>query len=106
MILRRLLSLFLALSLTVVAGVAEAREKAPHLTILISLDGFRADYLDRGVTPTIKALADEGARAAMRPSFPSQTYPNHYTLVTGKRTGMAWSPTRWRTPSSAGRSSR
>ena len=62
-----------------------AREKAPHLTILVSIDGFRADYLDRGDTPTLKALADDGARGAMRPSFPSLTYPNHYTLVTGKR---------------------
>ena len=58
--------------------------KAP-LTILISLDGFRADYLDRGNTPTLSALAADGARGAMRPSFPSLTYPNHYTLVTGKR---------------------
>jgi predicted AlkP superfamily pyrophosphatase or phosphodiesterase len=37
------------------------------------------------VTPNLKALADDGARGAMRPSFPSLTYPNHYTLVTGKR---------------------
>jgi predicted AlkP superfamily pyrophosphatase or phosphodiesterase len=57
----------------------------PTLTILISLDGFRADYLDRGNTPILNALAADGARGAMRPSFPSLTYPNHYTLVTGKR---------------------
>lgn len=80
----RLLSLVLALGL-VLANGAQAREKAPHLTILISIDGFRADYLDRGDTPVMKALAQDGARAAMRPSFPSVTFPNHYTLVTGKR---------------------
>ncbi len=52
--------------------------------LLISIDGFRADYLDRGLTPTLSALAHEGVRAeAMRPSFPSLTFPNHYTLVTG-----------------------
>lgn len=79
----RILSLVLAC--LVVGGVASAREKAPHLTILVSMDGFRADYLDRGVTPNLKALADDGARGAMRPAFPSLTYPNHYTLVTGKR---------------------
>lgn len=55
------------------------------LTILISLDGFRPDYLDRGNTPALNALAAGGARGAMRPSFPSLTYPNHYALVTGKR---------------------
>jgi len=53
------------------------------LTILISIDGFRADYLARGATPTLSALAAEGASASMRPSFPSVTFPNHYTLVTG-----------------------
>ncbi len=85
MIARRLLSLVLALGLALTASAALAREKAPHLTILISIDGFRADYLDRGDTPTLKALADDGARGAMRPSFPSLTFPNHYTIVTGKR---------------------
>lgn len=52
--------------------------------ILVSLDGFRADYLDRGQTPVLSALAAGGVRAAgMRPAFPSVTEPNHYTLVTG-----------------------
>lgn len=86
MLVRRVLSLILAAGLMLaVAGVAAARETAPHLTMLVSMDGFRADYLDRGVTPNLKALADDGARGSMRPSFPSLTYPNHYTLVTGKR---------------------
>ena len=54
--------------------------------ILISVDGLRPDYLTRGVTPNINALAAGGVRAkAMRPSFPSLTFPNHYTIVTGKR---------------------
>jgi predicted AlkP superfamily pyrophosphatase or phosphodiesterase len=65
-------------------AAAPSPGKAP-LTILVSLDGFRPDYLDRGVTPTLSALAADGARGALRPSFPSLTYPNHYTLVTGKR---------------------
>ncbi len=58
--------------------------RAPLL--LISIDGFRADYLNRGFTPTLKALADSGVRAEyMRPSFPSLTFPNHYALITGLR---------------------
>lgn len=65
------------------AGAALAGE---HPLILISIDGFRADYLERGVSPTLGGLAAEGVRAeAMRPSFPSLTFPNHYTLVTGLR---------------------
>lgn len=52
--------------------------------ILISLDGYRADYLDRGYSPVLAALASDGVQAkGMRPVFPSVTYPNHYTLVTG-----------------------
>ena len=57
---------------------------ANDLVILVSIDGFRADYLDRGITPTLSRLANSGARAtAMEPAFPSVTFPNHYTLVTG-----------------------
>jgi predicted AlkP superfamily pyrophosphatase or phosphodiesterase len=55
------------------------------VTILVSIDGFRADYLDRGETPNLSRLAASGVRAAMRPSFPSKTFPNHYALVTGMR---------------------
>ncbi len=55
------------------------------VTILISIDGFRPDYLDRGVTPVLSRLAAQGVRAAMRPSFPSKTFPNHYAIVTGLR---------------------
>src|SRR5476649_1405682 len=77
---------FVALLVALAAGpvLAQAPKPAP-LTLLISIDAFRADYLDRGVTPNLSALAAGGARAAMRPSFPSKTFPNHYALVTGLR---------------------
>ncbi|MCJ1462921.1 hypothetical protein MMC07_001525 [Pseudocyphellaria aurata] len=53
-------------------------------TILISLDGFRADFLRRGITPTLSSFIAEGVSPRyMVPSFPSVTFPNHYTLVTG-----------------------
>lgn len=61
---------------------ASSEARAP-VTILISIDGFRPDYLDHGVTPALSRLAAEGTRAAMRPSFPSKTFPNHWSLVTG-----------------------
>ncbi len=61
---------------------AFAAARAP--LIVVSLDGFRADYYDRGLTPTLATLAADGARAiSMTPSFPSVTEPNHYTLMTG-----------------------
>ncbi|KAK3372014.1 alkaline-phosphatase-like protein [Podospora didyma] len=53
-------------------------------TILISLDGFRADFLNRGLTPRLSAFVKEGVSPLyMLPSFPSVTFPNHYTLATG-----------------------
>jgi predicted AlkP superfamily pyrophosphatase or phosphodiesterase len=52
--------------------------------ILISIDGYRADYIERGLSPNLAALATSGVRAtAMRSAFPTLTFPNHYTLVTG-----------------------
>ena len=54
------------------------------LLLLISIDGFRWDYLQKYPAPTLKALAAGGVHAQrMTPSFPSKTFPNHYTLVTG-----------------------
>jgi predicted AlkP superfamily pyrophosphatase or phosphodiesterase len=69
---------------------APALAAAPHqpakrapVTILVSIDGFRPDYRQRGVTPALDALAKRGISASMQPSFPSKTFPNHTTLVTG-----------------------
>lgn len=62
-----------------------AAETRTPVTILISVDGLRPDYLDRGVSPNINALAAAGVKASMRPSFPSLTFPNHHSLVTGLR---------------------
>ncbi|MEM1056178.1 MAG: ectonucleotide pyrophosphatase/phosphodiesterase [Bacteroidota bacterium] len=61
-------------------------EAAEPRVILISLDGFRADYLDRAdvQAPTLRRLAREGVRAqSMTPVFPSVTLPNHWSLATG-----------------------
>jgi predicted AlkP superfamily pyrophosphatase or phosphodiesterase len=66
------------------SAAPESASAAP-ITVLISIDGFRPDYLERGQTPTLSRLAAEGAQASMRPAFPSITFPNHYTLVTGVR---------------------
>lgn len=66
----------------VAAPPADTASPAP-LTVLVSIDGFRPDYLTRGETPVLNQLAATGARGALQPSFPSKTFPNHYTLVTG-----------------------
>lgn len=53
-------------------------------TILISFDGFRWDYANRGISPNLDYIKNNGVSAlSLKPSFPSKTFPNHYTIVTG-----------------------
>ena len=62
---------------------AEADEKTPYL-IMVSLDGFRYDYLERDITPNLKKFESEGIRASsLKPVFPSSTFPNHLSIITG-----------------------
>jgi predicted AlkP superfamily pyrophosphatase or phosphodiesterase len=92
---RRLwLSFFLSLCLTTqsLAQVirvdhgpnAPAQQAKPYV-VLVSLDGFRYDYAGKYGAKHLLALGAEGAIAGqgMIPSYPSLTFPNHYTLVTG-----------------------
>lgn len=52
--------------------------------LMVSLDGFHPDYLKRGFTPTIENIAKCGTSAKfMYPVFPSKTFPNHFSQVTG-----------------------
>ena len=82
---RALACLFvLALSACSAPSIHDARKPYAPL-ILISFDGYRADYIERGLSPALTALANDGVRAtALRPAFPTLTFPNHYTIVTGR----------------------
>lgn len=87
-IIRYLLGALLVAVLAGCAGHGVRGPAGPHgqhpPLLLISIDGFRANYLERDKSPTLDALAKGGVRAEwMQPSFPSLTFPNHYTLVTG-----------------------
>lgn len=66
---------------------AKPENAAQHLNkpivVMISIDGFAADYFKKYKTPTLNAWANEGISARMIPSFPTLTFPNHVTLVTG-----------------------
>src|SRR5579864_1483455 len=57
--------------------------KHQQTVLLISLDGFRSDYLDKHDAPNLKIIAASGVRGSLIPSFPSKTFPNHYAIVTG-----------------------
>lgn len=51
--------------------------------LLVSMDGFRADYLTRNLTPTIQKLSQCGVHTPyMRSVYPTLTFPNHYSIVT------------------------
>jgi predicted AlkP superfamily pyrophosphatase or phosphodiesterase len=81
--------LLAAIVIALVACAPQATRQPLHTDrsaplLLISIDGFRPDYLNRGLSPTLSQFAREGVRAeGMQPAFPSLTFPNHYTLVTG-----------------------
>src|SRR5450432_1380277 len=80
----RRLAILLAFALVCAAPAAQRGTGEPPILILISFDGWRWDYIDRAIVPNLKALAARGVRAkALIPSFPSLTFPNHYTIVTG-----------------------
>jgi len=60
-----------------------AAEDKPLLVVL-SMDGFRWDYADKTETPNLDRIAASGVKTErMIPSFPTKTFPNHYTLATG-----------------------
>ena len=74
--------LLVALLLCVFSG--RAQENEGPIVVLISFDGWRWDYMARTQVPNLQALAVRCVRAeALVPSFPSKTFPNHYTIVTG-----------------------
>lgn len=52
--------------------------------LLISFDGFMNEYIERNETPNFDQLIEHGVRAEyLIPVFPTKTFPNHYTIVTG-----------------------
>jgi predicted AlkP superfamily pyrophosphatase or phosphodiesterase len=69
----------------VVSGRTNSAEqqKKPYV-ILVSADGFRHDYAEKYEAKNLNALSAQGVRAkSMIPSYPSVTFPNHYTIATG-----------------------
>ena len=65
-------------------GVLHPRDDTARVVILVSLDGFRWDFLQRPGARRLRQLAARGVHAErLIPSFPTKTFPNHYTLVTG-----------------------
>ena len=84
--LRRILACCFVLFLTACTSTPHADRTAPsqRSVLLVSLDGFRAGDLDPDITPNLARIARDGVRARwMTPVYPSLTFPNHYSIVTG-----------------------
>ncbi len=66
-----------------VSSCCKKEESRPYLLVL-SMDAFRWDYPDSIPTPNLDMVAANGVKAvSLRPSYPSKTFPNHYTMATG-----------------------
>ena len=62
---------------------SEKAQNAPYV-ILISIDGLRHDYIDYFKPPTLLSLKTKGlSTTSLQPVFPSKTFPNHYSIITG-----------------------
>lgn len=65
------------------AEAEQGADTAP-IVVLVSIDGYRADYLETYPSPNIRRLASRGVQAeGLIAAHPTKTFPNHYTIVTG-----------------------
>jgi len=70
--------------LTLVLVVFSLQAQSRPYVILISFDGFRWDYVDRGITPNFNFIKENGVSAkSLQPCFPTKTFPNHLSITTG-----------------------
>ena len=66
----------------------EHQHRDKPYVLLISLDGYRHDYINMYNVPNLRRLAEEGVRAeSLIPGYPSETFPNHYGIATGMYPG-------------------
>ncbi len=75
----------LLLAVTIIS-CAQEKEQEPekNFLLLISFDGFKYDYFERANTPNFDKFIAGGSKAdGLIPVFPTKTFPNHYSIVTG-----------------------
>ena len=78
------LSVWILLVLSSTATATEATARQNQYVVLISLDGFRHDYIELHGATNLSRIAKEGVRASsMTPVYPANTFPNHLSLITG-----------------------
>lgn len=83
---RAIISICVVLLFSTFSFVANANStpEKPAL-VLISIDGFRHDYIELHDAKNMAAIASQGTRAkGLMPVYPSKTFPNHLSIVTGQ----------------------
>lgn len=79
-----MIRVLLILGLTFSIGCSSPSAQKSNKLLLISFDGFRADYLSKTETPNFDLLAKYGVLGeGLIPIYPSKTFPNHYAIATG-----------------------
>jgi ectonucleotide pyrophosphatase/phosphodiesterase family member 5 len=74
---------FITIVIIIISVAGLFAQSKPYL-ILISFDGFRWDYVNRGITPNFDYISENGVSAkSLRSCFPTKTFPNHISIVTG-----------------------
>jgi predicted AlkP superfamily pyrophosphatase or phosphodiesterase len=80
---KSILALFIFVTLILNKSFSQEREQ---YVLLISLDGFRHDYVERFKPENLSNFIQSGTSAeSLIPSFPTKTFPNHYTIATGMK---------------------
>lgn len=81
---RKFTTRFLSFTLLLLTTFLQAQTNKDSYVVLVSMDGFRWDYAKHFKLQNLKQIAAEGVHAkSMKPSYPSKTFPNHYSIVTG-----------------------
>lgn len=79
---KKIIPLILSVVLFIGCSIEKAEKK--QYVIMLSMDGFRWDYTDKVPTPNFDRIAAKGVKAkSLKPSFPTKTFPNHYSMATG-----------------------
>ncbi|MEI7812754.1 MAG: ectonucleotide pyrophosphatase/phosphodiesterase [Ignavibacteria bacterium] len=80
----KFLSRTLAVALLLFISARPVLSQGNTYVLLISYDAFRWDYSGRGITPNLDKIKAGGVSAlSLRPTFPTKTFPNHISIITG-----------------------
>ncbi|MHC0442005.1 alkaline phosphatase family protein [Flavobacterium sp. 3-210] len=81
---RKFTTQLLSFTFLLLTTFSQAQTNKDTYIVLVSMDGFRWDYQKQFNLPNLKQIEKEGVHAkSMKPSYPSKTFPNHYSIVTG-----------------------